>query len=166
MKRYIIIFSFIFLLLISLNIKYQVLILKNVNTNEIIFLHKAQPKDEFTMEWIHSVELQPWQEIFKIDNDYNIILDRTRFKSFGAGVPDYAGEETLIENGYITFKGINQKIDTITYGISNFSKHTFYYKNYKLRLYKYVNDSEGINISIHNMNILEYYIDKMTTRIQ
>ncbi len=165
-NRIILISIFILSLLVIglFNIDYHILILRDINTDELIYLQRVKPGDEFTMKWMHSVELQPWEEIFRIDKKYNIVLDRTRFKSFGAGVPDYAGNETLIEDGYVIFKGINTNMENLTYGISGFAKHTFYFKNDKLELYKLVNDADGINISVSNMNALSYYNKKIAAK--
>src|SRR5699024_11353970 len=40
----------------------------------------------FTLSWIHSVEKEPWYEIYKRKNSH-LILTETYFKTFGAGVP-------------------------------------------------------------------------------
>lgn len=159
----------ILLLLISFiplfTINTNVLVVKCVETNELIFINKVKPSDEFSMKWMHSVELQPWEEIFRIDKDYNIILDRTRFKQFGAGVPNYAGNKTEIKDGYIIFSGINKKINKLPYGISDFAKHTFFFKDKKIKLYEKINDANSVNIYILQTNILNYIIKKLTASI-
>ncbi|MDK2917953.1 MAG: hypothetical protein PWQ37_686 [Candidatus Petromonas sp.] len=150
--------SFILLFTINTN----VLVVRCVETNELIFINKIKPGDEFTMKWMHSVELQPWEEIFRIDENYNIILDRTRFKQFGAGVPDYAGNKTEIKDGYIIFSGINKKMSKLPYGISSFAKHTFFFKDKKIKLYEKVKDANSINIYVSQINMANYIIEKMT----
>lgn len=148
---------FILLIAIMLNfINIHVLLLEDVKNHKIIFVKKVYVGNEFTMRWMHSVELQPWEEIFRIDKDYNIILDRTRFKSFGAGVPDYAGNKSEVKDGYVIFSGINKTINDLQYGVSDFAKHTFYFKDKEFKLYKHVEDGNPIKIYIESVNLLKY----------
>ncbi|WP_319372082.1 DUF1850 domain-containing protein [uncultured Ilyobacter sp.] len=139
----------------------KILIIKDLSKDSIIFIEEVNPGNEFTIKWMHSVELQPWEEIFKIDSEYNITLDRTRFKSFGAGVPDSEGNKTEIKNGYVIFSGIDRKIPDLRYGISDFAKHTFSFKNKELNLYKIVEDGNAIKIAIVEMSLFKYYFLKI-----
>ncbi|WP_319201462.1 DUF1850 domain-containing protein [uncultured Ilyobacter sp.] len=158
------IISIFILVLIPLFIfQNSTLIIRDLSKDSIIFLNKVTPEDEFTMRWMHSVELQPWEEIFRVDQNYNIILDRTRFKSFGAGVPDSAGNKTEIKNGYVIFSGIDRKMPDLKYGISDFAKHTFLFKNKELKLYEIVENGNGVKIDIVQMRLYEYYFLKIKT---
>jgi hypothetical protein len=120
--------------------------------------------DEFIVKWIHSVELTPWEEIFRIDSNNNIILDRTRFQQFGAGVPDFAGKTVEIKDGYITYGEINQKIPLLPYGISNFAKHTLVFNDVEYPLYELVPDGDRINIYTEKISLLKYLYIKATLR--
>lgn len=157
-KKFKVIISLILLisfsLLFILNI--NVLIVKDISKDKIVFINKVVPGDEFTMEWMHSVELLPWEEIFRIDDNYDIVLDRTRFKQFGAGVPDYAGNKTEIKDGYIIFSGINKKINPLPYGVSDFAKHTFYFKDREIKLYEIIEDGVAINIFVKKIKLIDY----------
>ncbi|TCO76434.1 DUF1850 domain-containing protein [Marinisporobacter balticus] len=152
-------FLIIFLLLaffILNTIPIPILILEDLKASKIIFVHKVSPNDQFTIHWMHSVELAPWEEIFSIDDDCNIILDSTRFKAFGAGVPDAAGKKTVIKNGWIYFLNIDKDMPNLTYGISNFAKHTFYFKNKTLKLYNMVPNDNPIKIYTKKISLLSY----------
>ena len=140
-----------------------VLILENLPSSKTIFISRVYTGDEFTMRWMHSVELEPWEEVFRIDEKGEIMLDRTRFKAFGAGVPSKAGNKAVIKDGYVVYSGINRKIPEITYGISNFAKHTFYFKNKEYKLYDMVENDSPIKISTTQIHILPYLIKKMAT---
>jgi len=159
MKK-IIIISLILLIIILFTTNINVLVLYHYQAEKPLMIFKIKPYDEFTVKWIHSVELTPWEEIFRIDNNYEIILDRTRFQQFGAGVPDEAGTKTEIKNGYITFSGIDQKMDMIPYGISCFAKHTFLFKNKTYNLYELVKDGDRINFYTDKSNLIKYLILK------
>jgi len=102
-------FLILVLILLFIFINIPVLTLQHFQEDKIIMTFRVEENDEFIVKWIHSVELTPWEEIFRIDSENNIILDRTRFQQFGAGVPDFAGKTVEIKDGYITYGEINQK---------------------------------------------------------
>ncbi len=159
MKKYILISLFI-LIIASFTINVHVLVLEHYQTDKPLMVFKIEPEDEFIVKWIHSVELTPWEEIFRIDDSYEIILDRTRFKQFGAGVPDEAGNKTEIIDGYVIFSGINQKIDMIPYGISSFAEHTFVFENTEYKLYEMVDDGDRINFYTDKYSLIKYLFVK------
>jgi hypothetical protein len=163
MKKIIAIIILILLLLTSFyNI--NVLTFEHFQEEEILLTFKVGEGDEFIVKWIHSVELTPWEEIFRIDSNNNIILDRTRFQQFGAGVPDFAGKTVEIKDGYITYGEINQKIPLLPYGISNFAKHTLVFNDVEYPLYELVPDGDRINIYTENISLLKYLYIKATLR--
>ncbi|MGM0379686.1 MAG: DUF1850 domain-containing protein [Bacillota bacterium] len=153
--RYILILL-IFIIISFYFIKIPVLTLKHFQKDKILYSVYINEKDEFLVKWIHSVELTPWEEIFRIGKNKEIILDRTRFKQFGAGVPDKANGKIIYKNGYIIYDNINRKISLIPYAISKLAKHTFIIKNKTIRLYKLVPDGDRINIYIEKINIFKY----------
>jgi hypothetical protein len=142
----------------------NVLTFEHFQEEEILLTFKVEEGDEFIVKWIHSVELTPWEEIFRIDSNNNIILDRTRFQQFGAGVPDFAGKTVEIKDGYITYGEINQKIPLLPYGISNFAKHTLVFNDVEYPLYELVPDGDRINIYTENISLLKYLYIKATLR--
>jgi hypothetical protein len=163
MKKIIAIIILILLLLTNFyNI--NVLTFEHFQEEEILLTFKVGEGDEFIVKWIHSVELTPWEEIFRIDSNNNIILDRTRFQQFGAGVPDFAGKTVEIKDGYITYGEINQKIPLLPYGISNFAKHTLVFNDVEYPLYELVPDGDRINIYTENISLLKYLYIKATLR--
>jgi hypothetical protein len=163
MKKIIAIIILILLLLTNFY-SINVLTFEHFQEEEILLTFKVGEGDEFIVKWIHSVELTPWEEIFRIDSNNNIILDRTRFQQFGAGVPDFAGKTVEIKDGYITYGEINQKIPLLPYGISNFAKHTLVFNDVEYPLYELVPDGDRINIYTENISLLKYLYIKATLR--
>ncbi|MFO7887661.1 MAG: DUF1850 domain-containing protein [Eubacteriales bacterium] len=159
MKKYI--FIVLILVFLSFVTRIPVLTLEHFQKDSVIMTFKVDEDDEFIVKWIHSVELTPWEEIFRIDSENKIILDRTRFQQFGAGVPDFAGKTVEIKDGYITYGEINQEIPLLPYGISDFAKHTFVFKNKEYELYKLVPDGDRINIYTERLNLIEYLYRKI-----
>ncbi|SHJ39775.1 hypothetical protein SAMN02745751_02465 [Dethiosulfatibacter aminovorans DSM 17477] len=152
MKKIMIIILIAAVLIAPLFVEVNILTLEHYQAGRTILFFNISPGDEFTMRWTHSVELTPWEEIFRIDDEYNMILDRTRFQNFGAGVPDAVGTETYIEDGYLTYGGIDQIVPILPYGISDFAKHTFIFKDMEYKLYEMVPDGDRINIYTERIN--------------
>lgn len=62
-----------------------------------------------SIRWQHSVEKEEWEEFYVI-GEGDILLSKTRFKTFGAGVPSDAGKDTFIKDGWVYMTGIDRSI--------------------------------------------------------
>lgn len=145
------------ILLILAFLPIHVLTIENMYENKTYVVQPFKDDDIFIMKWIHSVELEPWEEWFGI-KDNNIILLKTRFKAFGAGVPDRAGEETYMEDDYIVYDKINTIIPSLTYGISPFAQHTLIIKDQEFPLYKTLAPDTGVSINYKKISLIKYLI--------
>lgn len=57
--------------------------------------------DTFELHWIHSIENEEWFEIYEIQ-DNQMLLTKTYFKTFGAGVPAQSEEPVEItDDGFV-----------------------------------------------------------------
>ncbi|MGM0855002.1 MAG: DUF1850 domain-containing protein [Bacillota bacterium] len=88
-------------------VPFNTIVLSDQNTN--IVVQPVFNQKEFSIRWTHSVEKEDWEEFFYI-KDHTITLTSTRFKTFGAGVPDNAGEDTYIKDGWVYMTNIHQPI--------------------------------------------------------
>ncbi|WLR49196.1 DUF1850 domain-containing protein [Halobacillus litoralis] len=79
------------------------------SNQELIRLFRVEEGDGFTISWTHSVEKETWEEMFVIESG-TIELTSTRFKTFGAGVPNDTGDETYLKDGWVYMTGISQRI--------------------------------------------------------
>jgi hypothetical protein len=90
-------------------------------------LYQAPVKegDEFSIEFVHSVERTPVKEVFRIEQDHNIYLVETEYESFGAGLPTmpYEGEESVLEGGKIRITGMRRKIEPFLVAVSPVPGH-------------------------------------------
>jgi hypothetical protein len=91
--------------------------------NKNIFVEPVFNQKEVSIRWTHSVEKEDWEEFFHI-KDNTINLTSTRFKTFGAGVPDNAGEDTYIKDGWVYMTHIHQPIgDTLRFQTGKNTNH-------------------------------------------
>lgn len=77
----------------------------------------------FSLEWIHSVEHQPWREFYRLQ-DGRLFLYQTDFKTFGAGTPN-EGKVLKKEGGYISFK-TEQSLPELRWITSRNARSTLY----------------------------------------
>lgn len=142
-------------------IKIPVLLLTNQHNGEVLFLDRVAPSTGFDVRWMHSVELLPWEEHFIVDKDSNIVLSSTKFKAYGAGVPENGGKKTIVKDGYIHYIDINKKMPSLIYGISQFAKHTFIYKGREIPLYKIVEDGTPVWFQIKKLPMANYLFKRL-----
>lgn len=159
MKRKILIYTLIACALLIPQLDHdRFLVLYDTKSNNTLMDIPLDDSNEFTMRWIHSVELEPWEETFRVDENLDIILDRTRFKAFGAGVPDSAGKRVDTSDGYINYLDIDQPMDTLVYGISPVAKHTLIIGDQVYPLYEELPADIGVEIIIEEkLAFLTYF---------
>lgn len=127
-------------------------------TNKYLKSWRIKNGDNFTIEYIHSVEKSPVLENYIVDGKDIILLD-TYFQSFGAGLPattPYSFEKT--EEGFRVYD-INEKIDNLIYRVGAAERnHKLILKN---REYKFLDFSEhkmGVKLEVQNMTRLSYIV--------
>ena len=81
-------------------------------TGELLLSRPVRENDTIRLSWIHSVELTPWEEDYEILPDGTLLLKTARFKSYGAGVPEYGGRHRL-EQGWIVREGIDRRLPAL-----------------------------------------------------
>ncbi len=65
----------------------------------------------FTIRYIHSVDLSPVFETFRVDREKGIILEETRFRMFGAGMGHWEGRGDIVQDGkWIKIVRMNQPL--------------------------------------------------------
>lgn len=115
------IFIFLILLLITAG-SHPYLVLRDFHRQEPIGVVPLRLRDTFQMEWIHSVELTPWRETYRVTGLRNMELAETSFRSFGAGVPsnfqDQQAVHVSVQDGWITVSGLREQRDQVLYLIT------------------------------------------------
>ncbi len=86
-----------------------------LQTDNSVALRWAFPGGEgtgFALRWQHSVEREDWIEYFRLVPGGTRLV-ATRFRTFGAGVPDSIGSATRIDNGWVVMAGIDRRVDPL-----------------------------------------------------
>ena len=111
-------------------------VILNYNTNQILYLADVKSGDRFSIVYIHSVNKSPIEEVFIIDDEYNIALSKAVFKSFGAGIPsnfDDGGRFEFFEDR-IEVLYYSRKIDKLILRIGTIADHRFMMDGKNIRL--------------------------------
>ena len=120
--------------------------------------HLYEEQVDFKVRWKHSVEKEEWEEMFVLKHGV-IELTGTRFKTFGAGVPNNAGDHTFIKDGWVYMTGINKKIGKhLALRTGNYTDHRLIYgKDATFNFEK--NKAYQISVGQHSLlNSIKYYI--------
>ncbi|WP_051744023.1 DUF1850 domain-containing protein [Halobacillus karajensis] len=151
-------FAFVIGLVIALLMMVKVPTLSITSGDTVQIFHLYKEEVEFKVRWRHSVEKEEWEEMFVLQ-DGMIKLTGTRFKTFGAGVPNDTGEQTYIKDGWVYMTDINQTIGThLSLRTGTHTDHRFLYgKDANFNLDK--NKAYQINVGQHSLlNSIRYYI--------
>ncbi|MBW2560211.1 MAG: DUF1850 domain-containing protein [Deltaproteobacteria bacterium] len=99
-KKRIAIVSSLAVLCLSLFLPCHVLRIEAAREHQTVFVHRIRPDDTFSTTYIHSVELSPVREYFRIDRYFRIVLYETHFSSCNTGLPTtLSGDEKLSIDG-------------------------------------------------------------------
>ncbi|MGG1630205.1 DUF1850 domain-containing protein [Rossellomorea sp. NRS-1567] len=119
--------------------------------NKNIVVQPVFNQKEFSIRWTHSVEKEDWEEFFHI-KDNTINLTSTRFKTFGAGVPDNAGEDTYIKDGWVYMTNIHQPIgDSLRFQTGKNTNHRISFNERTLVL----NSQRSYQLSVGSVPMYE-----------
>ena len=95
--------------------KGEKLVLCYSKTDEVIKTFDVSEGDEFSVEFIHSVNKSPVKDVFVI-RDGKIYADRTIYSSFGAGVQTEVGEGQTLgydEHGNMIVSGFDMEFPRV-----------------------------------------------------
>jgi len=110
-------------------------IILNYNTNQILYLSSVKPGDRFSIIYTHSVNKSPVEDQFIIDDEYKIMLFKSIFKSFGAGIPATSDNGIRFEFFKDRIEVLyNRRIDKFLLSIGTIADHRFVMDGKNIRL--------------------------------
>jgi hypothetical protein len=118
-----------------------------------------------TIGWRHSVELQPWMEIYEVNMDGKLSLIETRFKAYGAGVPAVDGKVVAHEDGFFVIKGIQRELEGYSLFYTPNSSYYLLLEGRKYPLKDYVPADTGVHISFRDLTFAELVYIKVRQEV-
>ena len=113
-------------------------------------------KKEFIISYTHSVNRGRVRDYYIIKSKY-IILSKTRFMSYGAGIPEPEKRQKFRETeDYIEISDINRKIDNLYLFVGTIANHKIEIDENKIELKEIFKPQENIKIEYKILSIFEY----------
>ena len=113
-------------------------------------------KKEFIISYTHSVNRGRVRDYYIIKSKY-IILSKTRFMSYGAGIPEPEKRQKFTETeDYIEISDINRKIDNLYLFVGTIANHKIEIDEKKIELKEIFKTQENIKIEYKILSIFEY----------
>jgi len=168
MKKGKILFIMVAVLIAALSsIPFHVLQIDLLKEERPVFVRIVRPGNEFALGYIHSVELSPVWDYFRVDDSYRMILYETAIRSFNAGLPNtLTGEERLHrERDGFRISGMNRILPVIDLWVHERTDNTLNVGDIEpLKLYSLAGN-KLLRISIRKTNIGSYlYLKVYITR--
>ena len=149
------------------SIPFHVLQIDVLKEERPVFVRIVRPGNEFALGYIHSVELSPVWDYFRVDDSYRMILYETAIRSFNTGLPStLTGEERLHRerDGY-RISGMNRVLPVIDLWVHERTDNTLNIGDIDpLKLYSLAGN-KLLKISIRKTTVGPYlYLKMYTTR--
>lgn len=152
----------ILLVLLSL-ISIPTIIISDVNGSPRLAVPLWQ-NQEFTVEYMHSVNKTPVQEHFSPAPDNKIMLIGTDFRSLGIGTPFLSEEGQLVnDQGVYRLSGMNRFFTRISYMPLSFTRHTLLVAGNQYNFNNYFADGEIAAMRLERyslINIIQHQFQK------
>ena len=145
MKKFIVLLALIIILFIPIFPKLLI-------NNKIFNIEKK----EFIISYTHSVNRGRVRDYYIIKSKY-IILSKTRFMSYGAGIPEPEKRQKFTETeDYIEISDINRKIDNLYLFVGTIANPKIEIDEKKIELKEIFKPQESIKIEYKILSLFEY----------
>ncbi len=112
------------------------LVVRDFDNGDIIVSLTVKSGDRFTIRYIHSVDKKPIFEQFRLDPERGLVLEKTWFRMFGAGLGHWPGHGQLTQkDGWITIDKMNYTLGSFILRIGSPGvDHTILYRQQEINL--------------------------------
>jgi hypothetical protein len=133
--------------------------------DKLVFVHRVHPGNRFATRSIHSVELTPIREFFRIDDRYRIVLTGTTFSSTNVGEPyaAFGNEVWGRENGHFRLSNMHRMLPELLIWANRRYENTMQIAGTILPLYGFAGDTL-IRIRVGAVPLAEYLYLAVTRR--
>lgn len=116
-------------LCLAVQVAAQTLVATDSSGNPL-YCRDLDPENGFAIGYIHSVAQSPVIDFFRV-HDGCIVLDRTVYEDFGAGLPSapQGGQMMRAENGKIIMSGYNLALPVLEVRVGRVARHELMFFN-------------------------------------
>ncbi len=142
----------------------HVLQIDALRDGKTVFVEIVRPGSKFALGFVHSVELSPVWDYFRVDDSYRIVLYETAIRSFNTGLPStLMGEEKLHREGDgFRISGVNRILPSIDLQVHEKTENTLKVGDDSLKLYSLAGNTL-LRISIREACLGQYLWLKVNT---
>ena len=122
----------------------------------VVFCARVQPGEEFVLSFVHSVNKRPVYDTLRVEADH-LIIARSRFDSFGAGMPEATTPEGTLataKDGWLEWT-VNRPIPEITVRVGWVANHTLRIKNREIRLSDLAEPGQPLTMRVRDTRIFD-----------
>jgi len=112
-----------------------------------VFRRPVLVGEEIAVGYIHSVEKTPVFSYFEVTEANKLKLERVRFRSFGAGMPDSA-PRVLHEQGWIIYAGFDQVHTSMLWNIRAELDHTLSWRGNAYQIGDLVPNGSNVHLRV------------------
>ena len=155
MKKIIIILLSLLLFITIIIPLFQRLVLESVKDNNNKYIYNLEKK-EFIISYTHSVNKGRVRDYYIIDDDYNIILYKTTFVSYGAGIAEPENNENIIiRDDDIEINNINRVIKDFYLFVGIIAEHSITINDDEIMLKSLFKPQTNIKIKYRKVSLLD-----------
>lgn len=127
----------------------RVLVVTDVKAGRDLLRARVSPGDEFTLEYVHSVERVAVSGTFAVSPGWQILVRETAFGSFGPGLPELTkGDSYQVQGGMIRQSDVNRVLPELAFRVHPFTHHRLTAKGKTLELSRQVAEGGLVRVTI------------------
>lgn len=131
------------------------LVIVQEDTGRILYHTDVRIGDTFTVYYRHSVNKGPVEDVFEIDPGYGILLKKSIFRSFGAGIPGESQEGHIlrIRDDHMELDNINRKLDAYLLYVGTVAEHAFIKDTERVELARICKPQQTVRFEVRKVPI-------------
>jgi hypothetical protein len=135
-------------------VKRQLVIVQE-ETGKVLYHTDARTGDTFTVSYRHSVNKSPVEDVFEIGYDHSILLKKTVFRAFGAGIPcePQEGESFRILDDRMELDNIDRKLDPYLLYVGTVANHEFFKGEERMELARICKPQQTVRFEVRKVPI-------------
>jgi hypothetical protein len=122
----------------------------------VVFCARVQPGEELVISFVHSVNKRPVYDTLRAEADHLVIV-RSRFDSFGAGMPEASTPEgtlTIGGDGWLEWT-VNRPVPEITIRVGWVADHTLLIKDREIRLADLAEPGQPLTMRVRKIRLFD-----------
>jgi hypothetical protein len=130
--------------------QHLVLEIAHANTGEVVLCADMAEGEEFILSFVHSVNKRPVYDTLRVARDHLIIV-KSRFDSFGAGMPDTSTEQgtfRVAEDGWMEWT-VNRPLPEVIVRVGRVAEHTLRLKGRTIPLKELAEPGAPLSMRTH-----------------